>query len=89
MPDLDYADSATAAAAGADALIVATPWPEFGQISPAAAADVSADRIVVDACHALEADRWEKAGWRVHSLTGPHSAPAPEPALEEEYVSAR
>jgi UDPglucose 6-dehydrogenase len=89
MPSLDYADSAAAAVADADALIVATPWPEFGRISPADAADVIGDRIVVDACHALDIDHWEKAGWRVHSLTGPRPAPVIKPATEGEYVRAR
>lgn len=76
MPALDYADSAASAAAHANALIVLTAWPEFAEASPTDAASVVADRVVVDACQGLDADRWRKAGWRVHSLTGPGVVPA-------------
>jgi UDPglucose 6-dehydrogenase len=70
FPHLGYADDAAAAADGADAVVVATAWPEFATVEPAA---VSASRrLLIDACQAVEASQWRAAGWTV-------AAPFPVP----------
>jgi UDPglucose 6-dehydrogenase len=85
-PELSYADSAVAAAAGADAIVVATAWPEFVRFDPAVLSDdamlsdnavLSDDavsRVIVDACQGAILDRWAAAGWRVAAITGTPSA---------------
>ena len=69
-PELDYVDSALAAAAGADVVVVLTAWPEFARADPAEIAQVARGAAVVDACQGISAEAWQDAGWRVSSLTG-------------------
>ncbi len=69
-PELEYAHSALEAAEKADAVVLATPWPEFAEILPAAAGVAVASMTVVDACQGIDADGWRTAGWKVLSLTG-------------------
>jgi UDPglucose 6-dehydrogenase len=73
FPELAYADSALDAANDADVVLVATPWPEFGEINPAAARSAVTSMTVVDACQGIDVATWKEAGWRVLSLTGNHS----------------
>jgi UDPglucose 6-dehydrogenase len=68
-PQLTYADSALEAARDADAVLVATAWPEFAGISPAATQAVGASMMVVDACQGINNSTWREAGWKVLSLT--------------------
>ena len=69
-PELAYTDSAVAAAAGADVLVVTAAWPEFAQADAAAVARVIGRRTVVDVCQGIDLAAWQDAGWRVSSLTG-------------------
>ena len=68
-PQLTYADSALEAARDANAILVATAWPEFADISPFATKAVGASMAVVDACQGINNSTWREAGWRVLSLT--------------------
>jgi UDPglucose 6-dehydrogenase len=70
-PALDYAESAVAAAADADAVLHLTEWPEFVQMDPAALGDVVRRRNVVDGRNALDAARWRAAGWHYRALGRP------------------
>lgn len=70
FPEFAYADSALAAVNNADSLVVATAWPEFASVSPAAVSEVTCGRLVVDACQGIPAAGWRAAGWHVSSLTG-------------------
>jgi UDPglucose 6-dehydrogenase len=74
FPELAYADSAIAAAAGADVIVVVTPWPEFAQADVAEVAKVVSNAAVVDVCQGIDLAAWHQAGWRVSSLTGTGSA---------------
>jgi UDPglucose 6-dehydrogenase len=69
-PELAYADSAIAAAAAADVLVVTAAWPEFAQADPAEVAQAVGRKAVVDACQGIDVTTWRAAGWRVRSLTG-------------------
>jgi UDPglucose 6-dehydrogenase len=69
-PELAYADSALTAAAGADAIVVVTAWPEFAQASAAEVAGVVSGKAIVDACQGIDIAAWGDAGWRASSLTG-------------------
>jgi UDPglucose 6-dehydrogenase len=68
FPTLAFADSADAAAEGADVLLVLTEWPQFIAADPAALAKKVRRRIVIDARNCLDADAWRAAGWTVHGL---------------------
>lgn len=57
------------AALGAHALILATAWPEYGQIPPAALLAGMRDRpVVADGRGALDEDEWTHAGVRLLSI---------------------
>ena len=70
FPELNYANSAIMAAAGADAIVVVTAWPEFAATSAVEVGAVMKNRIVVDACQGIDAAAWRTAGYRSVSLTG-------------------
>ena len=74
VPEVKYADSALAACAGADALVVATAWPEFGAVSPSEAAAHIGRPIVIDACQGIDGQFWRDAGWEVASLVAARPA---------------
>ena len=56
------------AAAGADALVVATGWADYGALDPDAVGEVMARRVVLDAVGILPADRWRDAGFVVYGV---------------------
>ena len=70
FPELIYTDTALAAAAGADIIVVVTAWPEFADINATEAAEVVRAMMVVDACQGISVPAWGDAGWKVYSLTG-------------------
>jgi UDPglucose 6-dehydrogenase len=65
FPHLRQADSALAAAYGADAVVLGTAWPEFAAIDPAAAAAVVGEPLLIDACQGIAAGQWRAMGWTV------------------------
>jgi UDPglucose 6-dehydrogenase len=66
-PQLSYADSALEAVRDADAVLVATAWPEFASICPS--------------CQGINNSTWREAGWKVLSLTNkPVEASPPPPS---------
>jgi UDP-glucose/GDP-mannose dehydrogenase family, UDP binding domain len=65
---LTYAGSALEAARDADAVLVATAWPELASISPLPTKAVSASMTVMDACQGIDSSTWRGAGWKVLSL---------------------
>jgi UDPglucose 6-dehydrogenase len=65
FPHLGYADSAAAAARQADAVLVVTAWPEFAVLDPAETTAAVRDRLLIDACQAVDPARWRAAGWTV------------------------
>ena len=82
-PQLTYADSALEAARDADAVLVATAWPEFADISPFATEAVGASMTIVDACQGIDNRTWREAGWKVQSVTNKpaEASPSPSPFL--------
>jgi UDPglucose 6-dehydrogenase len=48
MVGVEFADSALSALAGADACVIVTEWPEFGELDWAAAAEAMNGRVVID-----------------------------------------
>lgn len=62
------ADSAEAACAGAELVLVLTDWPQFRDLDPGGLADVVLETRVVDARHALDRSRWQDSGWECWTL---------------------
>jgi len=77
FPHLRQADSALAAARGADAVLVGTAWPEFAAVDPAETAKAAAGSLLIDACQGVTAGRWRAQGWTV-------AAPFPAPNHRQE-----
>jgi UDPglucose 6-dehydrogenase len=65
FPHLGYADSAAAAARQADVVLVVTAWREFTALDPAETTAAVRDRLLIDACQAVDPARWREAGWTV------------------------
>jgi UDPglucose 6-dehydrogenase len=70
-PELGYADSATAAADGADVVLHLTEWREFVEMDPASLGAVVRERRIVDGRNALDPARWRAAGWTYRALGRP------------------
>ncbi|QZN87684.1 nucleotide sugar dehydrogenase [Cellulomonas sp. C5510] len=62
-PALDPAATVAACVAGADAVVLATPWPEYAALDPRPLTALVARPWVLDACHVLDPARWRAAGW--------------------------
>ncbi|MEG3618325.1 nucleotide sugar dehydrogenase [Magnetovibrio sp. PR-2] len=62
------ADSALAAAAGADVVVLMTPWPEFRDIDPVALANAMAGKTVIDPYGLLDGDALAGAQMKHHKL---------------------
>jgi UDPglucose 6-dehydrogenase len=70
-PDLDYAPSLAAAVADADVVVLLTEWDEFRSMKPEDLAMMVHHRRIVDARHALDANRFTSAGWTYRALGRP------------------
>jgi len=71
FPTLAYAGSAVDACRDADLVLHLTEWQEFREMDPAVLSGVVAQRRVIDARNALDAQRWREAGWTYGSLGRP------------------
>jgi UDPglucose 6-dehydrogenase len=65
-PDFHYADSVHDAAEQAEAVLHLTEWADYRAIDPVDLASVVAQKVLVDARSALDADTWHAAGWTVY-----------------------
>jgi UDPglucose 6-dehydrogenase len=65
-PGFRYADSVHEALAEAAVVLHLTEWAEFRAIDPVAVAKIVAQRVLIDARSALDADAWHAAGWTVY-----------------------
>ncbi|MBO3745124.1 UDP-glucose/GDP-mannose dehydrogenase family protein [Streptosporangiaceae bacterium NEAU-GS5] len=70
-PTLGYADSALAAARGADVVLLLTEWQEFVDLDPEELGAVVSVRNMVDGRNALDAETWRSAGWHYRALGRP------------------
>jgi len=62
-PTLTYTESAQAACAGADIVLLLTEWQEFVHLNPTQLGELIGARVVVDARHVLDQKEWSAAGW--------------------------
>jgi len=84
---LRYANSISAAADGADLVLHMTDWDEYKAINPTALASVVAQRNIIDARCALDAELWRSAGWSFRILGG--TGHVAQPASQRRYFPDR
>ncbi len=70
-PRLEEATSPLGAAEGADALLIMTPWPDYGAVDVAALAAAMRGRIVIDPYGVLDGGRVREAGMDHYTLGRP------------------
>ena len=68
LPDLRYAKSVIDAAEGADLVLHLTEWADYRSLDTAALGEVVAQRSIIDARCALDAQVWESTGWTIRAL---------------------
>lgn len=85
-PELHYASSASAAAAGADVVLLLTDWPEFAALDPHDLGEKTAARRIIDGRYALDPAAWRAAGWQYRAsgipaepMTDQTAEPMPAP----------
>ncbi len=62
-PQLDYADTADQALAGAEAVVIVTEWRQYRELDPALTATQVARPVVFDGRNVLDPTTWRAAGW--------------------------
>jgi UDPglucose 6-dehydrogenase len=91
FPELEYAETAVDAAAGAHLVMHMTEWEEFRDLDPDVLGSVVARKYVVDGRNALDPTVWREAGWTFRALGRPDGesesastgVAAPVPAWEK------
>lgn len=71
LPDIQCADSVSAAVADADVVLHLTEWPDYKVIDPVLLGSLVARRNIIDARCALDGELWRSAGWSFHALGRP------------------
>ncbi|MCX5231474.1 UDP-glucose/GDP-mannose dehydrogenase family protein [Streptomyces sp. NBC_00233] len=75
-PELEYANDVTDAVIDADVVVVGTEWPQYQEIRPEDLNGLVATRTLVDFRNIVDSDQWTEAGWTVHCVGRPSTAPA-------------
>jgi UDPglucose 6-dehydrogenase len=68
LPDIEYCDSAYAAASGADAVVVCTEWDEFRQLDLGKLRSLMAQPVVVDGRNVFDPQQMQKLGFLYKSI---------------------
>lgn len=88
-PELSYAGSLEEAVTGAHVVAVLTEWDAFRNADPYLLADLVESRCIVDGRHALDAVKYQAAGWDYRALGRPvHPGTVTFVEFEEEFVAA-
>jgi UDPglucose 6-dehydrogenase len=74
LPELEYADSMSAAVTGADLVCVLTAWEEFRYADPHHLGALVRGRRVIDGLNCLDQPLWTGAGWQYRGMGRPHPA---------------
>lgn len=67
-PNLNVPDSVEEAVAGADVVMLLTPWSEYTEIDPAVLLPLVNEPNIIDGRNVLDARRWADAGWRYFGM---------------------
>ena len=68
MTGVEFADSALAAVAGADAIVIVTEWPEFAELDWDEVAEHTTGRIVIDGRNFIDGDAVRAAGFAYEGI---------------------
>jgi UDPglucose 6-dehydrogenase len=63
-----YAEDPLAACEGADALIIATEWPQYGKIELSTVAGLLKTKVIFDGRNLFRPEAMQAAGWTYHSI---------------------
>lgn len=84
-PQLTFESHLETALAGAELVLLLTPWPEFLALDPANTAALVQRPVMLDGRNALDGVQWRDAGWEYHGVgrateaSGAVSARTPRP----------
>lgn len=67
-PQLEFEAELNAALAGAELVVLLTPWPQFTSLDPVLAGQLVSRRVVLDGRNALDQSAWRAAGWNYHGM---------------------
>lgn len=67
-PELGTEQELDAAAAGVEAVVLATEWNDYKQIDPAHFGQLVANKLLIEGRNSLDVGKWQDAGWRVLAL---------------------
>lgn len=70
-PELEFAESAVDAVAGADAVLLLTEWQVYRELNPEAIGPLVTQRIIFDGRNALDPAAWRAAGWTYRAIGRP------------------
>lgn len=56
------------AAHDADAVVVATGWPEYAELQPEVVRETMAGRVLADTAGVLDSDAWQRAGFSIYGV---------------------
>ncbi|GAA2076207.1 UDP-glucose/GDP-mannose dehydrogenase family protein [Aeromicrobium halocynthiae] len=70
-PQLAFASGIDEALEGAEAVVLATEWPQFRDLDPASTAAQVASPVVIDGRNVLDPEAWRAAGWTYRGLGRP------------------
>lgn len=70
-PNLEVAEDAYAAAAGADIVLLLTEWREFRELDPVRLREVVGTAHLIDGRNVLDPATWRAAGWTYQSMGRP------------------
>jgi UDPglucose 6-dehydrogenase len=80
MHGVEFAGSELEAARDADAVVLVTEWPQFGELDFVEVADAMRGDVVIDGRNALDPERVQGAGLRYEGVGRGRAAGAVEPA---------
>ena len=60
-------------------VLVATEWPEFVELDPAAVTGVARGRVLLDGRNCMPGDCWRAAGWTYRALGRGVPSPSASP----------
>ncbi|GAA2234963.1 UDP-glucose/GDP-mannose dehydrogenase family protein [Rarobacter faecitabidus] len=69
--DLEIAEDAFAASAGADVVLLLTEWRQFRELDPVALGETVRARVIVDGRNVLDPAAWRAAGWTYRGMGRP------------------
>jgi UDPglucose 6-dehydrogenase len=93
LPSLDIVEDVDEAIEGADAVVIATEWPEFAGLDWAALGGTMRRRLIVDGKRLLDPERMRALGFEYLAVGSPGVATTPVevngPSVEQQQVRTR